>query len=160
MIEKHPLECLVDCNSKVLILGSFPSVISRKRNFYYANPNNRFWQVMSSIYNEDIINQKDFMYKHHIALWDVIASCELIGSSDASIKNVVCNDIRRIINDYPIEMIVLNGKKASFYYYKYFSDIKINIVECSSTSSANASKKLDDLIKEYKIIKDITNEKD
>lgn len=158
MIQKHPLKCIVDSDSKILILGSFPSIISRQNNFYYANPNNRFWLVLSKVYDEVIEDRILFLHHHHLALWDVIASCELKGSSDASIKNVICNDIEKLVKNYPIHTIILNGKKAATYYRKYFNHLSIRVIECPSSSSANASKKLNDLVEEYKIMKDITDE--
>lgn len=154
MIE-HPLEPIIDKKSKVLILGSFPSVISRNQSFYYANPQNRFWKVLSAIYNEEIIDRKAFILRHHLALWDVIQSCTIENSNDATIQDVKVNNIEQLIQDYPIQCIILNGKKAESLYKKYLSHLKIQVIACPSTSSANAIFKLDDLIKQYKVIKEI-----
>ena len=100
----HPLKPIVDKESKVLILGSFPSVLSREKSFYYANPTNRFWKVLEGIYHEPINNRVNFCMKHHIALWDVIHSCEIKGSNDNSIQNVKCNNIKQLIQDTNIQV--------------------------------------------------------
>ena len=94
----HPFPPLYDENSKVLILGSFPSVKSREQNFFYGHPQNRFWKVVSAVIGTDtpvsIEEKSNFLHENHIALWDVIASCDITGSSDSSIKNVVANDLQ------------------------------------------------------------------
>jgi double-stranded uracil-DNA glycosylase len=151
----HPLKPIIDNSSKVLILGSFPSVISRKKLCYYANPQNRFWKVLSELYQEDIIDKEEFILKHHLALWDVIQSCELHHSDDSSIRDVIPNKIEELINIYPIKLIVLNGKKAESLYKQYFKDLDIKIVSCPSTSSANAKFKLNDLVSLYAIVKEV-----
>ena len=89
----HTLEPLFDRESRVLILGSFPSVVSRQKSFYYANPTNRFWPVMETLFHETITDRKEFCLRKHIALWDVIESCTIHGSSDSSIRDVKANDI-------------------------------------------------------------------
>lgn len=155
---KHPFKPIYDANSKVLILGSFPSVISRKKSFYYANKNNRFWKVMSNLYNEEISeendNRIDFLLKHHIALWDVIESCEIKGSSDSSITDVKVNDIKGLLDTTDIKVIYTNGKKAEELYRKYiYPDINIESICLPSTSSANARYSLYDLINEYYCIR-------
>lgn len=109
MKEYHLIEPIYDQNSKILILGSFPSVKSRQANFFYHHPQNRFWKVLANIFNDDLpitIEQKKiFLNKYKIALWDVIASCEIIGSSDSSITNVEVNDLKQIIELSYIEHI-------------------------------------------------------
>lgn len=154
----HPFLPIYDENSEILILGSFPSVISREKNFYYANKNNRFWKVMSILFQEDIQDKAEFCLKHHIALWDVIHSCEIIGSSDSSISNVIVNDIESLISKTNIRKIFFTGKKAEELYKKYI-DCDIAYVGLPSTSSANAKMHLDDLIREYQIIVETLNEK-
>ncbi len=154
----HPFSPIYDENSEILILGSFPSVISREKNFYYANKNNRFWKVMSILFQEDIQDKVEFCLKHHIALWDVIHSCEIIGSSDSSISNVIVNDIESLISKTNIRKIFFTGKKAEELYKKYI-DFDIAYVGLPSTSSANAKMHLDDLIREYQIILETLNEK-
>lgn len=154
----HPFAPLIDEQSKVLILGSFPSVISREKNFYYANRNNRFWPVMEEVFQETITDRKAFCHKHHIALWDVIHSCFIHGSSDASITNVVPNNIAKLVENTNIGVIFTTGKKAGALYRKYIQcDLKH--MELPSTSSANASMRKRDLIKAYQIIKEYCDEK-
>ncbi len=149
----HPLKPIYDKNSKILILGSFPSIISREKNFYYANKQNRFWQVLENVFMEEIDNKEEFLLKHHIALWDVIHSCEIIGSSDSSIKNVKVNDISFLLTQTNINKIYVNGRKAYELYQKYLKDkINIEAIYLPSTSPANAKYKLNDLLKAYEII--------
>lgn len=116
MIE-HPIEPVFDQDSRILILGSFPSVKSREVNFFYGHPQNRFWKVIAAVYGEktpgSIEEKKSFLLRNHIAVWDVIKSCDIEGSADSSIKNVVPNDLNRILNQAEIEHIFLNGKKQS-----------------------------------------------
>lgn len=148
--------------SEILILGSFPSVISRQINFYYGNKQNRFWTILSILFNEAFpttTNEKiNLLHKHHIALWDVVSKCQIDGSSDQSIKNVVVNDLSVILNNAPIKKIFVNGKKAYELLKKYvlpnFSDNEIykNIHVLPSTSPANAKCSLDNLLDKWKII--------
>ena len=145
----HPLEPIYNKDSKYLILGSFPSVISRNEMMYYANPNNRFWKVLSIIFEDEVIDKKEFCYKHGIALWDVIKECKIDGSSDASIKDVKINDIQSLLNKSSIEIIIINGAKASSLYEKYIKVDKKHL-NMPSTSSANARYSLNDLVKEYR----------
>ena len=97
----HPFEPVWDRHCRVLVLGSFPSVLSRQNAFYYGNPRNRFWQVLGRVWGEDvpddIAGRKQWLLAHHIALWDVIASCEITASSDSSIRQVVANDLSPIL---------------------------------------------------------------
>lgn len=136
-------------------MGSLPSIKSREDGFYYAHPQNKFWKVLSSIFKEDIPasieDKKIFLNKHHIALWDVIKSCTIIGSSDSSIRNVTANDISSIIKKSKITKIYTTGKKAYHLYNKYlFKEIGIEAVYLPSTSPANASISYEKLIKIYK----------
>ena len=106
----------INKSSKILILGSFPSVKSREANFFYHHPQNRFWKILANIYNtelpETIIEKKEFLINQHIAVWDVIASCEIKGSSDSSITNVEVNDLKKIIDQSQITHIYTNGNLA------------------------------------------------
>ena len=153
----HELEPIFDIHSKILILGSFPSVKSREVQFYYGHPQNRFWRVLECLYAvelNDIEDKKKFLYGHNIALWDVIASCEIKGSSDASIHNVKVNDIQRIIDLSQITRIYVNGKKAEELYNKYvYPSVQIPCISLPSTSPANASYSLEKLIDKWKMIK-------
>ena len=158
-ISHDSIEPYIDHNSKILILGSFPSVKTRELGFYYGHPQNRFYKVISKIYDEDIPisieDKKMLLNKHHIALYDVIYECDIIGSSDASIKNVVPINIKDILNRYPnIKTVILNGSLARSLFDKYLlKDIdnkNISIKYCPSTSPANAKMTLLDLIEAYK----------
>ncbi|CDF12298.1 uncharacterized protein BN778_01322 [Mycoplasma sp. CAG:776] len=155
-MEYHTIKPFYNKDSKILILGSFPSIKSREAGFYYAHPQNRFWKVLSNIFNETIENKQEFLKKNHIALFDVCASCEIKGSSDASIKEVVPNDISEILKSSEIKIIFLNGKTAANLYKKYMQDIKIPSVVLPSTSPANATFNLEKLTKEYQVIAKFT----
>ncbi|MDO4421421.1 MAG: DNA-deoxyinosine glycosylase [Eubacteriales bacterium] len=158
----HPIAPVFDKDSKVLILGSFPSVRSREEGFFYGHPQNRFWKVTSQIFGEElpvtIDEKKAFLIRNHIALWDVIGSCEIDGSSDSSIRDVTVNDLSVILDVADIRAIFLNGKKAEQYYLKYlFPILKRDAVCLPSTSPANAAWNLDKLADAWKIIKDNAN---
>lgn len=158
MIE-HPFPPLYDENSKILILGSFPSVKSREQMFFYGHPQNRFWRVVSGVLGKKtptaIEEKRAFLHENHIALWDVIASCDITGSSDSSIKNVVPNDLGEILKNAKIERIFVNGKAAEKYYNKYTRDaLNCTAVYLPSTSPANAAQTLEKLIKAWSIIAD------
>ena len=158
----HPIAPVFDKDSKVLILGSFPSVRSREEGFFYGHPQNRFWKVTSQIFGEElpvtIDEKKAFLIRNHIALWDVIGSCEIDGSSDSSIRDVTVNDLSVILDVADIRAIFLNGKKAEQYYLKYlFPVLKRDAVCLPSTSPANAAWNLDKLADAWKIIKDNAN---
>ncbi len=160
---KHPIPPLYDKNSKVLILGSFPSVKSREQMFFYGHPQNRFWKVVSAVMGADtpvtIEEKSDFLHANHIALWDVIASCDITGSSDSSIKNVVANDLTEILENADIRQIFVNGKTAEKYYNKYIRDkIGREAVCLPSTSPANAGWSVDRLVVAWGLIKNLTTE--
>lgn len=154
----HPIEPLYNKKSKILILGSFPSQKSREQGFFYGHPQNRFWRVLSQIFKSDepkTIEQKiEFLLDNEIAVWDVIKSCEIVGSSDSSIKNVVPNDISIILNNTHIKNIYVNGKTAEKYYNKYLKDnLKIDACCLPSTSPANAAWSVEQLIEAWSVIK-------
>lgn len=155
-MEKHTIPAFYHKDSQVLILGSFPSVKSREEGFYYAHPQNRFWKILSHLYQEEIVDKKEFLTKHHIALFDVCASCEIKGSSDASIKKVVPNDLSKIVKESQIKAIILNGKTATNLYQKLIKGLEIETISLPSTSPANATYSLDKLVEEYQIIKKFT----
>lgn len=139
----HPIPPLYDKNSRILILGSFPSVKSRETNFFYGHPQNRFWKVIARVLSEKtpvtIQEKKTMLLGHNIALWDVIHSCEIEGSADSTIKNVVPNDINNILENSEIKRIYVNGKKAESLYKKYIEkQTGIEAVVLPSTSPANA----------------------
>lgn len=154
----HELEPVYDSESRVLILGSFPSVVSRKQQFYYANPTNRFWPVLAKVFEEEITDRKAFCLSHGIALWDVIASCVIHGSSDSSIREVVPNDIAGLLKQTRIKAIITTGGKAAVLYRKYIQIDSIPQIALPSTSAANASMRMEHLVKEYQIVRTIAEE--
>ena len=150
----HPIDAVFDENSKILILGSFPSVKSREYGFFYGHPQNRFWRVISSICRKNVPQTNEekrlFLLQNRIAVWDVIYSCEINGSDDSSIKNVVPTDLKQILNTAEIEQIFTNGKKADELYNKYqFSSTGIEAVCLPSTSPANAAWTIDRLVEKW-----------
>ena len=151
-MEVHPIAPVWDEHSRVLILGSFPSVKSREDGFFYGHPQNRFWRLLAAIFDEDIPldipAKKAFLLQHHIALWDVIASCEIEGSSDATIKNAVPVDIAKVLDLAPIMRVICNGALAGKLYKKYLQPLTgIDATVLPSTSPANAAWSLDRLQK-------------
>ena len=157
----HPFGPLYNEKSKVLILGSFPSVKSREENFFYGHPQNRFWKVLSKVLGhktpQTIDEKREFLLKNGIALWDVIASCEITGSSDSSIKDVTANDISVILDAADIKKIYVNGKTAEKYYNKYIKNKTGREAVClPSTSPANAAWNVERLARVWEIIKEDT----
>lgn len=150
----HTFEPIYDEKSTILILGSFPSVKSREISFYYGHPQNRFWKIMEKIYQtsfHSIEEKKQFLHEHHFALWDVIQSCEIQGSSDASITNIEVNDIASLLQNTKIQKILVNGKKAEELYQKYlYPKTHIPCISLPSTSPANAAYSLERLIDIWK----------
>ena len=150
---EHTFGPVYDSESRILILGSFPSVKSREISFYYGHPQNRFWKLLSLLFNEEIKDKKTFLLKHHIALFDVLESCDIIGSSDTSIRNVKPNDLSLIINNSKIETVYLNGSKAYELYKKYCADkYDIDAIKLPSTSPANAAYSIEKLYNEWMMI--------
>ena len=154
---KHPFPPLYDENSRVLILGSFPSVKSREQMFFYGHPQNRFWRVLAGVFScavpQTIEEKRRFLLSKRIALWDVIASCEITGSSDSSIKNVVANDLRQILEAADIRKIYVNGKTAEKYYKKYTEPVIGREAIClPSTSPANAAWSLERLTEAWQAV--------
>ena len=153
----HEFAPYINKNSKILILGSIPSVKSRELGFYYMHPQNRFWKVLSLLFGEEIpktINdKKEFLNKHKIALWDVLESCDIDGSSDSSIKNPKVNDIKEIVKNTDICKIFVTGTKAFKLYNKYcFKEVNMEAICLPSTSAANCRLSESDLVNSYKII--------
>lgn len=150
----HEFMPVYDEESKVLILGSFPSVKSREQGFYYGHPQNRFWKVMAALCNESvpetIEEKKKMLLKHNIAIWDVIDNCDIIGSSDSSIKNVVAADIAGLLQKTKIERIFANGKTAEKLYNKYVKEqTGKEITVLPSSSPANAAFSFDKLVENW-----------
>ncbi len=155
---EHPFGPLYNQHSRILILGSFPSVRSREQQFFYGHPQNRFWKVIAALYGQKtpatIPEKKELILGHGLALWDSIASCVITGSSDASIRDVRANNLRIILDSSPIERIFCNGRKSYEMYQKYIqNDIQREAVCLPSTSPANAQFSLDRLIAAWAVIK-------
>lgn len=154
----HPFPPIFDESSRILILGSFPSVKSREQMFFYGHPQNRFWKVVSAVFErpvpETIEDKRKFLLSSQIALWDVLAACDITGSSDLSIKNAVANDISIILERADIRQIFVNGKAAEKYYNKHIKPSSGRDAIClPSTSPANAAWSLESLIDAWKIIR-------
>lgn len=151
---KHTIDPVYDENSKVLILGSFPSVKSREQQFFYGHKQNRFWRVMAQVLDcpvpQDIPQKRTMLLEHHVAVWDVIASCEITGSSDASIRDVEPNDLSRILSCADITAIFTNGGKAHELYQRYIYPINGRQAhKLPSTSPANAGYSLERLVEAW-----------
>lgn len=154
-MEVHNIPPLYDEKAKILILGSFPSVKSREGQFFYHHPQNRYWKVMAAVLQcqapETIEEKKQMILSHHVAMWDVIASCEIMGSSDSSIKNVIPNDIGKLLQETEIDKIYTNGGTAHKYYRKYiYKRIGKEDIVLPSTSPANAAWSLERLTEVWK----------
>ncbi len=158
----HPLRPLFQADSKILILGSFPSVKTREYGFFYGHPQNRFWPLLERIFevnlNTDIEERRAFLLDNHIAVYDVIYRCDIIGSSDASIQNVVPSDLSPIFKKADIRQVFCNGGTSYRYYRKYQeSKTGAKAIQLPSTSPANARASMDDLYDKWKIIRDYSN---
>ena len=161
MIVYHTLEPVYTKRSKTLILGSMPSIKSRELKKYYGHPQNRFWKIMEGVYEADVSLWQDFIKKHDLALWDVLKSCEIEGSSDSSIKEEKLNDIKSLVDKTEIEHIFLLGRHAYDLYKKNLEKtVGIEGIYLPSPSSANASKSLEELISIYRIIRDVTEDEE
>ena len=155
----HPFGPLYNENSRVLILGSFPSVKSREQEFFYGHPQNRFWKVMAALFGapvpQTIEEKKALILDNGLALWDSIGSCEITGSSDASIRNAEPNDLRIITGSCDIRAIYCNGKKSLEVYNRYIEPVLGRPAEAlPSTSPANAAWSLERLIETWAVVKD------
>lgn len=156
-MQQHNIDPVWDENSIILILGSFPSVKSREQQFFYAHPHNRFWRVLAEVTDTPLAQtadeKKKILLQCRIALWDVIRSCDITGSSDSSIKNVVPNDLGIILSNSSVGRIFTNGAAADRLYKKYCEkQTGIAAVRLPSTSPANAAYSLERLVQEWKII--------
>jgi len=154
---EHPFGPLYSAKSRILILGSFPSIKSREQNFFYGHPQNRFWKVIAALYRQDVPStipeKKQLILDNGLALWDSIASCEITGSSDASIRNAKASDVRIILDHCPIKMICCNGKTSWQMYEKLIRPQTGQEALClPSTSPANAQWTLPKLIDAWSVI--------
>ena len=161
MSQTHPFKPIFDKNSKILILGSFPSVISRKFDFYYTNSQNRFWRVLAGVLNSPLPESKDekikFLLSHHIAIYDAAISCEIEGSSDAKMSKIVPVNLKPIFKTANITQVYANGGKAYEICKKYLEDeiikaTKNEVTKLPSTSPANAKFSLEKLVFEWKVV--------
>ena len=153
----HTIAPVYNEESRILILGSFPSVKSREEGFFYGHPQNRFWKVLARVFQTEvpatIPEKKTFLLEHRVAVWDVIGQCEIMGSSDSSIRNVIPNPIQKILVETQIKRIFVNGKKAEELYNRYIYPVtKRNAVCLPSTSPANASWNFEKLAEAWKVL--------
>ena len=153
----HTIPPFYDDASRILILGSFPSIKSREVGFFYGHPRNRYWQVIAAVTGygplETIPEKRKFLAEKHIAMWDTIASCTITGSSDSSIKDVVPNDLSLILESADIRQIFCNGTASYDLYRKYIRPMTgRDAIKLPSTSPANAAWSLERLIEAWKII--------
>ena len=154
----HPIPPLFDAQSRVLILGSFPSVKSREAQFFYGHPQNRFWKLLALLFDEEtpvtIEEKRALVLRHHLALWDTIRSCTVTGSSDSSICNVVPNDLRVILEHSCVERIYCNGATSFRLYQKYIlPQTGIPAQKLPSTSPANAAWSMERLYRAWEVIR-------
>ena len=137
----YGFEPIYNQDSKLLILGSFPSVKSRKINFYYGNRQNRFWKTVCSFFGENIPEtveaKKEFLFRRNIALWDIVTECEIEGSKDSTIKNFKIADIEKVLQNSDISFIILNGGTAFEIFKKNYGNLAISYEKLPSTSPAN-----------------------
>ena len=150
-MEHHNIPPVWDQNSRILILGSFPSIKSREGQFFYHHPQNRFWHVLAEVLGcplpRTVEEKTAMLLAHHVALWDVIASCEILGSSDASVRNAIPVNISRITDASEIEQVICNGKLAYRLYQRHLeAKVGIKALALPSTSPANAACSLEQLI--------------
>ncbi len=153
----HSIEPVFDTESRVLILGTMPSPKSREVQFYYGHPQNRFWRVLAAVLGEEVPQsvpeKKTMLLRHRIALWDVLAECEITGASDSSIRNPVANDLSVILNHAPVQAVFTTGATA----WKLYTRLQkphtgIEAVRLPSTSPANCAVKMEALTEAYKAI--------
>ncbi len=153
----HEFEPVFDASSRVLMLGTMPSPKSREAGFYYGHPRNRFWRVLADVCGEEIPAAKEdkiaFALRNHIAVWDVLAGCEIRGADDSSIRNPVPNDMARILGHADIKAIFTTGTKAAGLYKRYcYPKTGIEAVCLPSTSPANCRMSYEELYKAYAVI--------
>jgi len=156
MTEHHTIEPVIFSDSKILILGSFPSIKSFEEGFYYAHPRNQFWPILAAVYNEPVQTKEEkiaLCKKHNIALFDSAASLQrdANNSSDTNLKNIEVNDFEKLLAHYPnIKTILFTGKKAQEIFNKKYKHLKINKILLPSTSPAYASMKFEEKLTKYR----------
>lgn len=154
----HPFDPVYDAGCTALVLGTMPSPVSRERGFYYAHPRNRFWSVLAAVFGEAIPESAEdrtgIVLRHHIALWDVIASCEINGASDSGITKPVCNDLSTLLSAANIRNVYTTGVKAHALYTKHCLALTaIPAVPLPSTSPANCRCSFDELVRRYSVLR-------
>ncbi len=159
---RHPFEPVWAPDSRVLILGSLPSVLSRQQGFYYGNPQNRFWAVLGRLFDEavpaDIDGRRAFLLAHRIALWDVLAQGEISGSSDSTIQQPVANDLTTILRQSKINRVFANGQTAAKLYRDHCQPkTGLPCIALPSTSPANASFSLERLCEAWRVVREEVN---
>lgn len=152
MRKSHPFVPIFDSQSRILILGSLPSVVSCEKGFYYMHPSNRFWKILEEVFQEPVTTypipqKKEFLLRNHLALYDVVKSCEIDHSKDQTIRKAEVTDLCKILREAPIEKILFNGKKGYDLFCKAYSDVALPLVLLPSTSAANAQYSFDDLLR-------------
>lgn len=154
---KHPFPAVVDSKSRILILGSVPSIKSVENNFYYMHPKNRFWKVLSAIFDVDLYSATvderiSFLLKNKIALYDSVEECDIEASKDSAISNVVPADIPSLVAKSEISHIFCNGKASLYYLLSAYPEYESITTLLPSTSPANAQFSLEKLIEAWKVI--------
>lgn len=155
----HPIPPTFDSQSRILILGSFPSVKTREMGYFYGHPQNRFWKVAAAVFEEEVpvtVEERHaFLLRCRIALYDSIQQCTIVGSSDSSIRDVIPSDLRPILQSAPIRQIYCNGRKSYEMYHRYIEPQVLRpAVVLPSTSPANAAWSLERLIDAWRVIKE------
>ncbi len=154
MFESHPFDPIINQNSQLLILGTFPSLDSFKYQFYYAHKRNQFWKILGEIFEDSSKSDEEkiqMLLHHHIALWDIVKSCERKNSADSNLKNCIPHDIPTLLHDYPaIKKILFTGKKAQQIYLSYFKDLEIQTFVLPSPSPAYASMRYEEKLACYR----------
>ena len=153
----HPFGPLYNADSTVLILGSLPSVKSREQQFFYGHPQNRFWPLLATLFGEpapqSVGEKRALALRHHVALWDTIYSCDIVGSSDSSIRNVVPTDLRPILSGSKVRRIFCNGRTSGLYFQKYQAKtLGREALVLPSTSPANAAWTMEKLLEAWRVI--------
>ncbi len=153
----HPFDPIIDENSKVLILGTFPSIKSFENSFYYSHPKNQFWKLLAAIFSEEkpksIQEKIAFLQHHRIALWDMVKTCERANSLDTSLKNIQVNDIAALLKRYPnIKALFFTGRKAEALYKKHFSSLSYPNFYLPSPSPAMQKMNFEEKLRKWLIL--------